>query len=59
MKMNDIRDIQVKIREKYSPQELQPEILMDIVHILFEYLDNENNQPERLSERTSKGEAIV
>ncbi len=40
MNMNDIRDIQIKIREKYGPEELSPEILMEIIHILFEYLES-------------------
>ncbi len=39
MKMNEINEIHKKIREKYGPSELEPEILMEIVHILFEYLD--------------------
>jgi hypothetical protein len=48
MEMKDIREIHVKIRNKYSPEELKPEILISIVDILFEYL-NENNQADRLN----------
>lgn len=59
MKMKDIRDIHVKIRNKYSPNELKPEILTNIIHIIFEYL-SENNQPDRLRRvDTSNSEAIV
>ena len=38
MKMNDVRDIHIRIREKYPPKTLDPEILQDIIHILFEYI---------------------
>ena len=39
MKMSDIRDIQIKIRKKYSPEMLSPEILCEIIHILFYYIE--------------------
>lgn len=45
MKMKDLRDIQVKLREKYSPEELKAEILCDIIHILFNYLETEEEKP--------------
>lgn len=45
MKMTDIRDVHIKIRKKYPPSEMSPEMLHEIVQILFEYLDD--NQPER------------
>lgn len=52
MKMDDIKDIQIKIRKKYNSDEISPEILSGIIHILFEYLDVDwknslDNQPER------------
>lgn len=46
MRTEDVRDIYIKIRKKYSQELLSPQILSDIVHILFSYIDSDN-QPER------------
>ncbi len=51
MKMENVRDIQRKLREKYSQWELPPKVLCDIIHILFEYVED---QPERLSPEDAK-----
>ena len=51
MKMKDIVNVHMEIRKKYSPDELSPEILSNIIDELFKYLDS-NNQPERLNEKT-------
>ena len=41
MNIKDVKDIHVKIREKYPPSDISPQALCDIVHILFEYCDKE------------------
>jgi REP element-mobilizing transposase RayT len=47
MKMADIREISKKIRKKYPPEIISPEILCDIIHILFEYQnDSKDNKAE-------------
>jgi hypothetical protein len=46
MNMKDIRNVHIKLRKKYPPDILKPEILADISECLFEYL-TEDNQPER------------
>jgi len=44
MKIEDIRDIQIKIREMYPPSELSPEILQQIIFILLEYQNKYQKQ---------------
>lgn len=44
MLMKNVNDIHKRIREKYSPSELDPEILCEIIHIIFDYIDQPKNK---------------
>ena len=41
MIMSDIRDIHMKIRDKFPPSVLCPTILQEIIEILFDYVEIE------------------
>jgi|GEM_PF-3709675 len=52
--MSDIRDISIKIRKKYPPDILHAQILCDIVHILFEYQDDQEAIGEKQNASTTE-----